>query len=194
MATLLHDSKISITFRPCAEFLVCAALVALLGLAGFSSAMAEQTREQCNECCKGQNSDEYYLEQCRLKCFRNNDHCLGHQKRQPPQEAATQPQVTQPAQPSPAQPPPAQPERQVTERREPATPKFRWPNPLNLVPGKEFEAAGQILAANGVSPQHPQYQAGLKAIEGVLAQFAQANPSGGRLPTAQLEGIIRQLR
>jgi hypothetical protein len=63
-----------------------------------------------------------------------------------------------------------------------------------MVPGREWEAAGQILAANGVSPQNPNYQAGLKAIEAVLIEFAKANPGGGKLPTAQLERIIRQVR
>jgi len=50
------------------------------------------------------------------------------------------------------------------------------------------------LAVNGVLPQHPQYAAGLQAVENVLVNFARANPSGGKLPTAQLENILRQLR
>ncbi|MBI5249426.1 MAG: hypothetical protein HY912_08020 [Desulfomonile tiedjei] len=166
-----------------------AAVIAILGIAVLpSAATAAQTREQCYDCCKGQGHDEYYLEQCRLKCFRNNDHCLEQQKRQP--AAEVMPPSSQP-QPAPARP---APERQVAEKEPPAAPQFRWPNPLNLVPGKEWEAAGQILAVNGVSPQHPQYPAALKAVEQVLVQFARANPSGGRLPTAQLERILRLLR
>ena len=102
-----------------------------------------------------------------------------------------------PAPAAKAQPAPTGP---AAERPAPEKPpgaekaQFRYPNPLNLVPGKEFEAAGQILAVNGIPPQHPQYAAGLKAVEQVLVQFARANPSGGRLPTAQLERILRQLR
>jgi hypothetical protein len=65
---------------------------------------------------------------------------------------------------------------------------------LNLSPGRERDAAAQILALNGVLPQHPQYAAALQAIENVLVNFARSNPSGGKLPKAQLENILRQLR
>jgi hypothetical protein len=65
---------------------------------------------------------------------------------------------------------------------------------LNLSPGRERDAAAQILALNGVMQQHPQYAAALQAIENVLVSFARANPSGGKLPKAQLENILRQLR
>jgi hypothetical protein len=34
-----------------------------------SAALGAQTREQCDKCCQGQSSDEYYTEQ--LRCFRN---------------------------------------------------------------------------------------------------------------------------
>lgn len=174
-------------FEPAAAI---ALLIALTGIAGFSTAvMAAQTREQCYDCCKGQGLDEYYSEQCRLKCFRNNDHCLGQQKKQPAAEAPPPSAKAQPAPTGPASERPA-PERPAAAEKA----QFRYPNPLNLVPGKEFEAAGQILAVNGIPPQHPQYTAGLKAVEQVLVQFARANPSGGRLPTAQLERILRQLR
>ncbi len=37
----------------------------------------QQTREQCDECCKKSTNDAYYQEQCRLKCFRNHDSCVG---------------------------------------------------------------------------------------------------------------------
>ncbi len=169
------------------------AVTAILNLTFFSSpGTAAQTKEQCHDCCKGQGLDEYYLEQCRLKCFRNNDHCVGHQKKQPTAEAPAPPAQTQPA--PAARPVPPEREVAVAERQPPAAPQFRWPNPLNLVPGKEIEAAGQILGANGIPPQHPQYTPALKAVEQVLIQFARSNPSGGRLPTAQLERILRQLR
>ena len=58
-----------------------------------------------------------------------------------------------------------------------------FPSPLNLVPGREAEAAGQILNLNGISPQHPNYGAGVQAITGILQNFARNNPSGGSLPT-----------
>jgi hypothetical protein len=62
-----------------------------------------------------------------------------------------------------------------------------------LSPGREWEAAGQILAANGIPPQHPNFTAGMKAIEGVLTDFARRNPGGGDLPVDQLERILAQL-
>ncbi len=168
-----------------------------------SVAMAEQTREQCNKCCKSTIEDEYYEEQCVLKCFRNHDHCTDAKGAKATERAeavkpekekpAPQPRATQPSQP--AQNPresdstrPAPPQHK--EVRQP----FKWPNPLNVVPGKEWEAAGQILIVNGIPPQHPNHQAALKAIEGVLVNFARANPSGGRLPTGQLERILKQYK
>jgi len=71
---------------------------------------------------------------------------------------------------------------------------FKLPDPLNLSPGRERDAAAQILALNGIPPQHPQYAAAVQAMENVLVNFARANPTGGKLPTAQLENILGQLR
>jgi hypothetical protein len=63
-----------------------------------------------------------------------------------------------------------------------------------MAPGKEWEAAAQLLAYNGISPQHPNYQPALRSVEQILTQFARANPGGGRLPTAQLDRVIKQFR
>lgn len=151
-----------------------------------SAALGAQTREQCDKCCQSQSADEYYAEQCKLRCFRNPDYCMDQKsmrKPAPPPPPAAEAPPRQPA-PSAEAPPRQQPQRSA----------FQWPNPLNLSPGREREAAAQILAVNGVLPQHPQYAAGLQAVENVLVNFARANPSGGKLPTAQLENILRQLR
>ena len=106
--------------------------------------------------------------------------------------------MRKPAAPPPpaAEAPPRQPapSAEAPPRQQPQRPAFRLPDPLNLSPGRERDAAAQILALNGVMPQHPQYAAALQAIENVLVSFARANPSGGKLPKAQLENILRQLR
>jgi hypothetical protein len=171
------------------------------------AAYADQTREQCDKCCRGSQQDEYYLEQCKLKCFRNPDHCAeqkGHREAAPAPAEPAPPRAATPQRPRATVAEPAQPpmtvEPRVAEPSIPAQQKpapragFVYPNPLTLVPGKEWEAAGQILTANGVSPQNPKYQAGLNSIESVLIDFARANPTGGKLPTTQLEKIIRQVR
>ena len=226
------------------------AILALLvaGVCG-SKAAGEQTRDQCNACCGKQGHDEYYLEQCKLKCFRNPDHCADKKAesrkpveqepttgrpavrqpspeqrvvRQPPpgpppmqpgpmqpppmqqpptQQPPTQqppmqqqPMVQQPVQPGPMveQPPPPQPGEPTASRKRRTA--FQWPNPLNLEPGKEWQAASQILGLNGIQPDHPNYQRALKGVENVLVQFARSNPQGGQLPTTELEKIIRQNR
>jgi hypothetical protein len=157
------------------------ALVHTLGTA----ALGAQTREQCNKCCQAQNADEYYAEQCKLKCFRNPDHCTERKSSRkhvpPPQPSAESPQ----RQPAPSAEAPKQHPKRST---------FRLPNPLNLTPGRERDAAAQILALNGIPPQHPRYAAALQAMTNVLVNFARAHPSGGKLPAAQLENILRQMR
>jgi hypothetical protein len=50
------------------------------------------------------------------------------------------------------------------------------------------------LILNGVPPQHPNYTMALRSIQDVLVNFARNNPTGGALPTAQLERIISQLK
>lgn len=186
----------------------CLALMLCIAFSASGSiCFGEQTRDQCRECCRSQGLDEYYTDQCILKCFRNSDHCQAKPSREalPPkpeprervaEPAPQNPQPAPPPQPLAVQPPQDRPVPAAKPRPAPAPAQsgFNWPNPLNLVPGKEIEAAGQILAANGVMPQHPQFQAAAQAIEQVLVNFARSNPSGGKLPTAQLEQILRQLR
>ena len=197
---------------PVQKFQVCMLIIGLFLIV--PSAYSEQTRKQCDKCCKSTNQDEYYQEQCLLKCFRNHDHCRGGASTHTPQQP--QQSIERQTPPNEVQSPPVQPpQRQVQPKRVPpppvtvdqqpvappeqprqaqTRPAFQWPNPLNLVPGREWEAAGQILAVNNFPPQHPNYQPALKAIEGVLINFARANPTGGKLPTTQLEQILRQYR
>lgn len=196
---------------PVAHLLITGMLLTVLPMFfSESGAWASQTREQCDRCCKSSQQDDYYLEQCKLKCFRNPEHCLeqkGRRQAAPDDAETAAPPVsakprTGPGTAEPGQPPSPAPRVAEPARPEPPRPApkptarspFVFPNPLNMVPGREWEAAGQILAANGISPQHPSYQAGLRAVEAVLIEFARANPGGGRLPTAQLEKIIQQLR
>ena len=190
--------------RSIAWMLVCGLAMISVHLAVFP-AFCGQTRDVCDKCCKETGLDDYYFEQCKLKCFRNPDHCLDRkstnvpavapQATSPPiapqrliptnQEATPPPPpvVSQPAEPAPTTSKP--PKREIA---------FRWPDSLNIVPGKEWETAGQILMANGIPPQHPNSQLALKAVEGVLVDFARRNPTGGELPTDQLEKILRQYR
>lgn len=139
-------------------------------------AFAAQSKEQCRKCCEAKGDDEYFVEQCKLKCFRDPGHCVGG--RTEPRPAPT----TSPA--------PEEGEAKPAKRRA----EFRWPQPLNLVPGREWEAAAEILSMNGIPPQHPNAARALQAVEGILADFARRNPSGGRLPTEQLERVIREYR
>jgi len=136
-------------------------------------ARAAQSKEECRKCCEGKGYDEYFLEQCKLRCFRDPDHCVGGR-----QEAR------------PARPPAEEEEAAPRKRRA----EFRWPDSVNLVPGSEWETAAQILALNGITPQHPNAAQALQAMEAILTDFVRRNPSGGRLPTAQLERVIRQYR
>jgi hypothetical protein len=199
------------------------AFVVLVGAIGSSDVRAaeqSQSRDQCNACCQRTNTDEFQAEQCRLKCHRNHDSCTGRAAvretepaAQPAQPTAppSQPAARQQPTPPPSQPvtreqmmpPPGRPNTAMTRPPQPqpaAPPKYnpktmlRFPSPLNLVPGKEAEAAGQILAINGVPPQHPAYPSALRAIEQVLVNFARNNPSGGQLPTAELERVFGQIR
>lgn len=170
-------------------------------------ALCSQTREQCDKCCKDSGLDDYYLEQCKLKCFRNSDHCIdrkssGAQSTQvkpstqpPPSQRLvpqSQDQVPTQATTSPQRPIPRPVERQATPPKRDLV--FRWPEALNMVPGKEWETAGLILGANGMTPQHPNFSPALRAVEGVLVNFARNNPTGGELPTDELERILLQYR
>jgi hypothetical protein len=189
-------------------------LVVLLVACAGSTVYGEQTRAQCEKCCQKADHDEYYLEQCKLKCFRSPDHCMDQSSKStpaarteappPPPRTSQAPPAAQPPQAlrPPVQPGPPSQMGPSAEAGPPAGPPrakegevvFRWPNPLNLTPGKEWEAAGQILGANGITPQHPGYPAALKAVEAVLLDFARRNPAGGQLPTDQLVKILIQLK
>ncbi|MFH1117503.1 MAG: hypothetical protein V1792_26585 [Pseudomonadota bacterium] len=139
-----------------------------------ASAYCEQTKEECRRCCEQKGLDEYYTDQCKLKCFRSPDHCTGGG------EAVRE---------APA------PQEQKTPRKPRArSSEFRWPNPLNLTPGKEWEAAAEILSMNGITPQHPNAAPALQAVEAILQDFVRNNPQGGSLPTAQVRQIIKRYK
>lgn len=154
---------------------------------------SQQTREQCYECCAGSGLDEYYTEQCRLKCFRNPDHCMKTAAKEPSAKPQTKPVAEKPQRTQPVEQPPALNQEQPV-RPQPRRAEFVWPNPLNLVPGREFEAAGQILALNGIGPGHPNHTVAMRAVEQVLIDFGRNNPAGGALPTSTLERLVGQFR
>lgn len=158
-----------------------------------TSTQAQQSREQCYECCAGSGLDEYYTEQCRLKCFRNPDHCIKTAAKEPAARPQAKPTTEKPQRTQPVEQPPALNQEQPV-RPQPRRAEFVWPNPLNLVPGREFEAAGQILALNGIGPRHPNYPAAMRAVEQVLIDFGRNNPTGGALPTSLLERLVGQFR
>jgi hypothetical protein len=221
-----------------ALFLLC--ISALIIFSPVPPAFSAQTRDQCENCCRSSSQDEYYSEQCRLKCFRNPDHCADQKSKPDDREEITSPSPTPrprvrpptvapgptpprvsgaaPSAPGTMGPPPGgqfTPGPPATAQRPPAPPAqpqgaappggmtpghasqrgmLVFPSPLNLVPGREAEAAGQILNLNGVSPQHPNYAAGVQAITGILQNFARNNPSGGSLPTDEMQRVIIQLK
>ncbi len=164
--------------RAAGAALMVAAVLAVLGWTSGASAknpaLAQQSREDCNRCCEKADLDEYYTEQCKLRCFRNPDYCdadaLKAEEKEKPE-----------------------PKRKKRVQRRPA-PRFNWPDQLNLTPGKEWEAAAQILAANGFNTRMRNYEKALRAIEAELQQFARNNPQGGNLPVRRLERILRQYR
>ncbi|MEW6349288.1 MAG: hypothetical protein AB1646_09510 [Thermodesulfobacteriota bacterium] len=174
---------------------VCIVSVVLLGGGWFHQALSQgQTRAQCNACCEKQGLDEYYAEDCRLKCFRNHDHCTG--KKAGPTAESVKPAAPQPEPKKPPEPPrePRRVREQPPPTRRPPAPPFNWPGTLMLSPGNEWQAAAQILSANGIPPQHPNHVRAAQSIQGLLMQFGRANPQGGDLPTEELERIIRQYR
>ncbi len=153
--------------------LVAGLLTLMLANVQNSLALGTQTREQCNSCCKKKGYDDYFEKQCTLKCFRNHDHCTAKTSAPAPR-------------PGPARPPSGRPPAPATA--------FQWPNPLNLTPGREWEAASQILSVNGMRPEHPNHEKALREIEMVLVEFARTNPGGGQLPTARLRAIMRKYK
>jgi len=213
-------------------FLCVSAIILFVTAPSFAS----QTRDQCEKCCRSSIQDEYYSEQCRLKCFRNPNHCADQKSKHEAREEAPSPspthreRVRRPAvspgstpprvsgpppsapravgpppggpamtgPPTAAHRPPTQPPtgagQGMTPRQASQRGMLVFPSPLNLAPGRESEAAGQILNLNGISPQHPNYQAGVQAITAILQNFARNNPSGGSLPTDEMQKVIVQLK
>ncbi len=153
-------------------------ILCLSGLAATSAVAlrGSQTVDECRKCCEKKDYDDYYTEQCRLRCFRYPDSCdLGDIKK------AEQKEEDKPDKPTRKKP-----------RRKKA--KFKWPDPLNLTPGKEWEAAAQILGLNRMTTDHPNYKRALREMEIVLKQFIRQNPQGGRLPTKELSAILNKYR
>lgn len=169
-------------------------LITALAKDARGQATFQQTREECDNCCKKSGYDEYYLEQCKLKCFRNHDYCKGSKGTNVEPSSSTQRQespteeTTPPPERAMGQPPQPQPQPEAQK------PRFVWPNPLTLTPGREGEAATHILSLNGIPPQHPNYPRALAAVQTVLMDFARNHPSGGALPTSQLQKIVSQFR
>lgn len=182
-----HDRRLlpeGITSQVSRLTIVLVALAPIAILIGMPTGLSwgAQTREQCHNCCKQRGYDDYYMEQCRLKCFRTPDHC-----------ASSKTEAAEPAEPRPSERKPAQVEK--PEKRPPKrTVTLAFPSPLNLVAGKESEAAAQILALNGISPGHPSYQVALNNVTNVLVQFVRTHPQGGQLPTTELERIVLQYK
>lgn len=197
MTNISHVNEVGVSIRLVA-LVRMALIISILAIVVVDDSACQvsskQTREQCDECCNNSGYDEYYAEQCRLKCFRNHDHCIGTkgatvEKQAPPRD---EPQPSTRREPVRQEPQVQSTEREPKPRVE--RPQLVWPNPLNLVPGREVEAAAHILILNGIPPQHPNYTMALRAIQDVLVNFARNNPTGGALPTAQLERIISQLK
>jgi hypothetical protein len=234
---LCKKYTVSVAIAHNALFFLC--ISALIIFSPVPPAFSAQSRDQCEKCCRSSSQDEYYSEQCRLKCFRNPDHCADQKSKPDDQEEVTSPSPGPRARvrpptvgPGPTPPrvsgaapsapgmmgppppggPPITPGPPATAQRPPAQPQAAappggmtprhasqrgllvFPSPLNLVPGREPEAAGQILNLNGISPQHPNYAAGVQAITGILQNFARNNPSGGSLPTDEMQRVIIQLK
>ena len=135
-----------------------------------SVVFSAQTKAECQKCCEQKDLDEYFMDQCKVKCFRNPDHCTTG-------KATTK----------------SAPKKRTTKRKR-SRRAFRWPNPLNLTPGNEWEAAAEILSMNGITPQHPNAAPALQAVEALLKEFVRTSPQGGRMPTQQIQQVIRQYR
>ncbi|MFH0825429.1 MAG: hypothetical protein V2B18_21970, partial [Pseudomonadota bacterium] len=71
---------------------------------------------------------------------------------------------------------------------------LKWPSTLTLAPGGEGPAARDILAGNGLTPDHPNFSTVLTAVEAVLRDFSAKAPKGGKLSTAELERIIKDAK
>ena len=173
--------------------LLCVSLVAAMVHWSSVTTMAAQTKEQCEKCCEGQGHDEYYLDQCKLRCFRSPDHCTDQKVQKAPAprpqtkaRPTPPPQAAQPSQPATVPPEASQPQDQGTV--------FRWPETLNLSPGREGEAAEIIVQGNGIPPQHRNYAKAVQGVTAALVDFVRKNPQGGNIPTSTLARIIVRYR
>ncbi len=179
--------------------LICAATLLAGVMPGPAFPQQGQTREECNSCCERSGLDEYYTDQCKLKCFRNNDHCRG-KAHEPTSQAVTPqapsaPKLVAPAPRESSEPTPRpRPPRNTHAPNRPQHPPFAYPETLVLSPGNEWQAADQILERNGIPKQHPNYMKAMQNIQGLLIAFGRANPQGGDLPTDELERIVNQYR
>lgn len=162
--------------RP-ASFLVTLILPAVLCLAilGSATPAGAATREECKRCCDTKGYDEYYLEQCKLKCYRDPNHC------KPGRASRSKPTVA-----------PEKKKKKKKKKRKRRRKKItlRFPSPLNITPGEEWRTAVEICVFNGITSRHPKYVEAVRRIEAILQQFARSNPQGGELPTTQLERAI----
>ena len=154
----------------------------------------EQSREECNACCERSGLDDYYTDQCKLKCFRDHEHCRG-KKHQPAPEAVTPPAPPPPrnevSTPRPHVEAPPRPRRQrvaPAPQPPPPPPGFAYPEEVELSPGNEWQIADKILERNGIPRNHPNYTKAMQSIQGLLMSFVRANPQGGDLPRPNLNG------
>lgn len=147
----------------------CLAVIVLLSISA-QFAEAAQTREECDRCCERQGYDDYFTEQCKLKCFRDPSHCGGGtsiKSAKPKKKKAT---------------------KKKRKRRQRIT--LRFPSPLNITPGEEWKSAVEICVINGITSSNRNFAAAVQGVEQILIDFAKNNPSGGNLPTTKLERII----
>jgi hypothetical protein len=138
-----------------------------------------QTRAECRKCCEKREADDYYREQCKLKCFRNPTYCTAGKRSSAGAVEAPSTQPVKQAQPTPKR-----------KRRRKQTVTLAFPKQLEITPGKEWEAAAQILAVNGIQRNNPRFQQAMNEVTAVLIEFARGNPQGGNLNTKKLERIL----
>ena len=147
----------------------------------WAAAAGKQTKKQCNRCCEKQyEGDQFSIDQCKLKCYRNTDHCI-LEKTSPPvatieEKKKEEKKVTKPKKPR--------------RRKKTKTITLKWPDPLNLIPQQEVLAAAEILRVNGISMDNPHYAQALYEVTAILIQFRIEHPQGGDLPTEALKNVL----
>ncbi|MFC1834141.1 hypothetical protein ACFL2Q_05330 [Thermodesulfobacteriota bacterium] len=173
-----------LAFSPC---VILGALIMCCAIPFFLSTPVEaQTRDQCRACCEKAGLDEYYMEQCKLKCYRDHNHCAAKMSTRPSAKASTRKPRSDSAVRAKKKPR----VRQARRRKKRRPTEFKLPSPLQVTPGQEWIAAGLILEINGIPRSHPNHTRALQEMEAVLRNFAQTNPQGGRIPTDALVDII----